>query len=76
LAHKQYFAAEQTGKSGRNAEQQITALSEQVGQAYVKDDISLWEKYLADDYRQLVLTARCTLRFRKSRISNPVLSSS
>jgi ketosteroid isomerase-like protein len=35
---------------GDSVEQQITALSEQIGQAYMKGDLSILEKYLADDH--------------------------
>jgi uncharacterized protein (TIGR02246 family) len=43
-------AVEQTGKGGDgNAEQQITALSDQYVQAYLKGDTSFFEKYDADD---------------------------
>jgi ketosteroid isomerase-like protein len=35
---------------GGTVEQQIKTLSDQLAQAYVKDDTSFLEKYLADDY--------------------------
>ncbi len=42
-------AAEQTGKEGGTVEEQITALSDQLIQAQLKDDTSFFEKYYADD---------------------------
>src|ERR1019366_6339314 len=52
-------AAEQTGKSSEgNVEQQIKTLSDQLSQAYVKDDTSFFEKYLADDYTGIYATSR------------------
>jgi len=43
-------AAEQTGESGGNVEQQIKTLQEQGKQAALKGDSSFAEKYFAEDY--------------------------
>ena len=43
-------AAEQTGAAkDQNVEQQITALNDEVVQAYLKGDTNLLQKYFADD---------------------------
>jgi ketosteroid isomerase-like protein len=46
-------AVEQTGEGGGSVEQEMTVLSERIGQAYMKGDFNLLEKYLTDDYRAI-----------------------